>query len=223
MISIIIPTYNEQDKIGHLLQTIANKIGEELEVVVSDGGSTDRTTDIVNGFEKVKLVKSEKGRALQFNNGVKESKGNILFFIHADSELPNQWENKIQNALAQKKCIAGTFYVRFDKEGLMYRLYTRLSKIEKSIFTYGDQGLFVKQEEFNKINGYPLLPIMEDYEIIKSLKKQGMVSKLDTPIITSSRKFVKNGVIFQQLKNIVIVLLYSIGVRPLLLAKWYAK
>ena len=223
LISVIIPTYNEQEMIVRLLNAVSNEIGGELEVIVVDGGSRDKTIELVHKFKKVKLVNSEKGRALQFNNGAKESKGNILFFIHADSQLPHHWKEQIHQTFKNREWLAGTFYLKFDKEGLMYRLYSRLSKIRSSLCTYGDQGLFVKKVVFDALGGYSALPIMEDYDIIKRLKKHGKMIKLDTPITTSSRRFSKNGVVFQQLKNVLTVLFYKANVNPYQLAKWYNK
>ncbi len=223
MISIIIPTYNEQDYIASLLTSILEDIGEDVEVIVVDGGSTDRTVEIVKGYENVKLAQSEKGRAVQMNNGARMSKGEVLFFVHADSKLPELWKEKISQAIHNRRYIAGTFYLKFDITGFWYGLYSRLSRERGLLFTYGDQGLFVERGVYDQIGGYPTLPIMEDYEILNRLKKVGKITKLDAPIITSSRKFSKNGVVLQQLKNIMIVFLYKIGTKPERLARWYNK
>ena len=95
MISIIIPTHNEQDYIGSLLSCISENAGADVEVIVVDGGSEDHTTTIVKEFVGVKLIHSEKGRAIQMNCGAQIGKGDVLFFIHADSQLPNLWQEKI--------------------------------------------------------------------------------------------------------------------------------
>ncbi len=221
MISIIIPSYNEQDHIGALLHSIMDNIENDIEVIVVDGGSSDRTIEVVNEFPKVRLINSEKGRATQLNNGAKESKGDILFFVHADSILPDQWREHILKLFDKQQYIAGTFYLKFDKDGFWYRLYSRFSKIKHALFTFGDQGLFVKKADFDKVGGYPLLPIMEDYQILIHLQRLGKIAKLNSPMTTSSRKFSKNGVVFQETKNVIIVLLYLVGVKPERLAKWY--
>ena len=223
MISVIIPTLNEQDKISTLLSSLSSDINESYEVIVVDGGSEDDTIERIHNFPKVILVNAEKGRAIQFNQGAERSKGDVLFFIHADSKLPSLWKEQIEEVLDHRKKIGGTFYLKFDKEGFWYRLYSRLSKINNALCTYGDQGLFVRRVDFEKIGGYPTISIMEDYEILNQLRKKGRVIKLDSPIITSARKFSKNGVVLQQLKNMAIVLMYILGVRPTRLAKWYNR
>lgn len=221
MISIIIPTYNEQDYIASLLTSISGNIGAEIEVIVVDGGSEDRTITIVEEFKLVKLIHSKKGRAIQMNRGAQISKGDILFFIHADSQLSNLWQEKILKALKDETYVAGSFHLQFDNSGFWYRLYGSLSKFKIRLFTYGDQGLFVHKSAFDQVSGYPILPIMEDYEILSRLNKIGKITKLDVAIITSTRKFVKNGVVLQQFKNVIIVTLYIIGISPRFLARWY--
>jgi len=223
VISVIIPTLNEQDYIGSLLDSLSNEFVDKVEIIVVDGGSSDGTTEIVSHYQEVMLIASEEGRAIQFNFGAQHSKGEILFFIHADSQLPDRWREQIMDIVNQGNCVAGTFYLKFDKEGFWYHLYSRLSRINGSIFTYGDQGLFVRKTEFMEIGGYPSLPIMEDYEILFRMRKVGHVTKLDSPITTSARKFSKNGVVLQQLKNITTVIMYIVGVSPSRLVKWYNR
>lgn len=223
MISIIIPTYNEQDNIVNLLQAISGNLGKYIEVIVVDGGSSDETVSRVADFEHVKLITSEKGRAVQMNRGAKVSTRGVLFFLHADCKLPENWYEAISTAIEEERYVAGSFYLKFDKSGFWYRLYSRLSKIRYALFTYGDQGLFVSKQVFDKIGRYPEIPIMEDYEIMVRLKKEGQIVKLDMPMTTSARKFSKNGVLLQQLKNVMIVLFYSCGISPSRLARWYAR
>jgi len=222
LISIIIPTYNEQENIVSLLQTLTTRIGKQIEVIVVDGGSSDETVLRVADFDQVKLITSEKGRAVQMNRGAQVSTHEVLFFVHADCKLPEYWYASISTAIKNGKYIAGSFYLKLDKSGFWYGLYSRLSKIQHPLFTYGDQGLFVSKNAFEKIGGYPALPIMEDYEMMVRLKKEGQVVKLSTPMTASARKFSKNGVVWQQLKNVMIVLCYSVGVSPARLARWYA-
>jgi len=221
MISVIIPTLNEQDKIGILLGSLLGSIDRSLEVIVVDGGSDDGTLEKIHKFPKIILVKGEKGRANQFNEGARQSNGDILFFVHADSKLPNLWKEQIEAVMDNRKYIGGTFYLKFDKEGFWYHLYSRMSQINNSLCTFGDQGLFVRRTDFEKIGKYPPIPIMEDYEILYRMRQIGKLTKLDSPIITSARKFTKNGAVLQQFKNVLIVILYKIGVRPSKLAKWY--
>jgi rSAM/selenodomain-associated transferase 2 len=221
VLSIIIPTYNEQEFIGSLLNSILADFDDGVEVIVVDGGSQDNTLNIVKEFTNVRALVSVKGRSNQMNEGAKISNGEILFFVHADSHLPLVWKTQILKAMTDPACLAGTFYLKFDQPGFWYDLYSRMSHLKSSLFTYGDQGLFVRKTAFDRSGGFQNIPIMEDYEMLRGLKRIGRLVKLDTAITTSSRKFVKNGVIFQQLKNITIVILYLLGVSPEFLSKWY--
>ena len=221
VISIIIPTYNEQENIKRLLDYLVEFRKDDIELIVVDGGSSDLTVKTVGEYDNVRLIHSQKGRAIQMNAGWKASSGEYLFFLHADSTLPKGWYSAIQLAFRITNCVAGSFYLQFDINGFWFRLYSGLSKIKSPLVTFGDQGLFVKRAVFEQLDGFRELPILEDYDMIKRLRSMGKVIKLDLPMITSARKFQKNGVIYQQLKNISIVLLYKIGISSKRLAGWY--
>jgi hypothetical protein len=117
--------------------------------------------------------------------------------------------------------LAGSFSLRFDYQSPFLRLYARLSRINHILFTYGDQGLFMAQRTFEQVGGFSEIPLMEDVDIQKKLRKIGRFVKIGHPVVTSARRFVSSGIIRQQLINIGLVLLYHAGVSPSRLKRYY--
>jgi rSAM/selenodomain-associated transferase 2 len=221
MISIIIPTLNEELMIGKCLYQFDQYL-ENLEIIVVDGGSTDDTVSIVKSFAKVTLIQeSEKGRGRQMNRGASVAKGDILLFLHADTLLPPGGLGMIDAAMRGQNVVAGSFYLCFDHRGLLLQLYSWLSKINHVLFTYGVQGLFLPRSVFEEIGGFAEMPLMEDVEVQQRLRRIGRFVKLNHCVNTSSRRFLANGIIRQQLVNIVLVLLYFAGVSPARLKRYY--
>lgn len=218
-ISVVIPTLNEEKFIGSLLDQL-QVCTSVAEIIVSDGGSTDTTEHIANQYEKVKYVKAPKGRATQMNAGAAYAKNDFLLFLHADSEVD---VNGIQSIIPtlSNDTQAGSFYLAFDDAGFWLNLYSRISKSDWTIFTYGDQGLFIRKELFDKVNGFREIPIMEDLDIVRRVKRHGKFKKINFPVTTCARRFNKNGVVLQQLKNVGLVSLYYLGVSPVWLSKFY--
>jgi len=221
MISIIIPTLNEEKTIANCLISIRDQ-PESHEIVVVDGGSTDNTAAIVRGFSEVKLLRMiEKGRWRQMNRGAMAAEGQILLFLHADTQLPEGGLGKIKAQMAQTRVVAGSFSLSFDHASPLLRLFARFSRINLSLFTYGDQGLFVTRRTFQYIGGFAEIPLMEDVEIQKRLRRLGRFVKVDQSVVTSSRRFLSSGIVRQQLLNTGLVLLYHAGVSPYRLKRYY--
>ena len=217
-ISVIIPVLNEEETITWLLQDLALQEVDH-EIIVVDGGSTDQTLTVLQRFD-VRVIRSEQGRANQMNVGASMAGGDILWFLHADSRVyKNSMEKIIETC--EKGHQAGTFYLKFDKKGFWYSFYSKMSQINWSIFTYGDQGIFMTKELFISLKGYRSIPIMEDLDLVLRIKRKSKMEKLNLPVITSARRFEKNGVVWQELKNVVLVLLYLIGISPFFLKRYY--
>jgi len=218
MISVIIPVLNEEKHLPNLLNDL-NSIKDQLEIIVVDGGSTDQSINRAAEF-KVKVIKSMSGKAIQMNKAAKVAQNEYLLFLHADSRLPLNSLNALIKEY-RKNLESASFYVSFNVEGFLYRAYSKLSRINHYLFTYGDQGLLVKKQIFESLGGFKEIPIMEDIDFIKRLKKKHTFKKLNYPIITSARRFKEHGAFIQQVKNILLVILFLIGVSPKRLAKYY--
>lgn len=218
-ISVVMPVFNEEKYLEKLLKQLMKF--HLYEIIIVDGGSTDRSIKIASEFSEIKLLFSEKGRAIQMNAGAREASGEILFFIHADSFIDVFAFNKISQVIGTPHVLGGSFYLKFDQDNLWLRFYSRFSRINHSFFTYGDQGLFILRQNFEALGGYPMMDILEDFELQRRIRKNGRFVKLPYPITTSARRYKKNGIISQQLKNIIIVALYLIGIPTSKLVKLY--
>lgn len=223
MISIIIPVLNEASTIGRCLDLLSEHT-EPNEVVVVDGGSKDDSVNIVHNYPAVKSLRTKHaGRGHQMNLGASAAEGDILLFLHADTVLPEGGLMMIRQTLRQKGVVAGSFSLCFDHHNTFLRLYSIFSTINHILFTYGDQGLFVKKHTFFQIGGFAKQPIMEDVEIQRRLRKLGQFLKIKRSVVTSARRFKANGIIRQQIANALLVLLYHIGFGPKKLKRYYSQ
>lgn len=225
MISIIIPTLNEAEKIEGVLSHLLNETDADniSEIIITDGGSTDNTIKIAeNAFAKT-LVITGKSRAAQLNAGAALAKSNILFFLHADSILHPGYSKKIIGAV-NNKYLSGCFRLVFDHDHWFLKANAWFTRFNINAVRFGDQGLFVTKEVFEKSGGYnEKLILMEDQEIIHRLKKFSRFKVLNDSIITSARKYTINGVYKTQGTFYLIWLLYYMGVSQKRLVKLYRK
>jgi rSAM/selenodomain-associated transferase 2 len=220
MISVVIPVLNEEQIIGSCLSSLKEQAGRH-EVVVVDGGSRDGTMDVVSAFPGVKWVRASRGRSTQMNRGADAAVGDILLFLHADTHVPQGGLEKIELLLENKNIIAVSFSLSFDIPSPLLRLYSLFSRINHILFTYGDQGLFMSRHVYNAIGGFQEIPIMEDVEIQKRLRKMGRFVKMRCSVITSARRFLCHGILRQQALNVLLVTLYHLGVEPSRLKDFY--
>lgn len=221
MISVVIPVLNEFRIIRSCLSRLQKETAAH-EILVVDGGSIDGTGDIVETFPNVKILDSPVGRGRQMNLGANAARGNTLLFLHADTHLPPGGLRTIENLLVQQKnVVAGSFSLSFDYPNPFLQLYARFSRINHILFTYGDQGLFMRKHIFKKIGGFREIPIMEDVEIQKRLRRLGRFVKIAQPVKTSARRFLFHGIIKQQILNTALVFMYHGGVSPFKLKRFY--
>lgn len=220
IISIIIPSLNEEEYINQTLTHLISLPGD-FEIIVVDGGSRDGTLAVVKKFIKVKLVSSEKGRGIQMNNGAKIAKGKVLLFLHADTLLPYNAYPSILAFMQNEKNVGGSFYLKLDKDHLLLDFYSWCSKLNMELFTYGDHAIFIRKRIFEQIGGYKKIPLMEDVEIQRRLRMAGRFKKLDSAVTSSSRRFEKTGTIRQLLIDVFLILSFKLGVSPGKLKKFY--
>ncbi|MCI9421794.1 MAG: glycosyltransferase family 2 protein [Dorea sp.] len=190
-VSIIIPVYNEEKTIRKLLRTL-EPVKEKAEILFVDGGSTDRTLSLLP--EEYKVVKGPKGRAWQMNLGAEKSRGNVLFFLHCDSELPKDAIEQIERVM--RKYQVGCFGIAFHSKNIWMKCCQIISnhRIKDRKVMFGDQGIFIRRKLFFEMGGFPKLPIMEDYQFSLTLKEMGVkIGIAKKRIYTSDRRFKEGG------------------------------
>ena len=219
MLSVIIPTLNEEKYIGQLLQTLVKNSFEGLQIIVVDGGSQDDTLKIVKGFHSVICIDARRGRSSQMNIGAKVAENGYLLFLHADTHLKDTLVSSLPRLITKTK--AGAFSMKFDEASTWLKIYAWFTQWNWTAFTYGDQGLLVEKSLFNEIGGFKDISLLEDLDIVQRLKKKVTFTKFKEEIITSARRFKKNGAIRQQLLNVIIVVSFYLGFKPDFLARYY--
>jgi rSAM/selenodomain-associated transferase 2/rSAM/selenodomain-associated transferase 1 len=221
-LSIIIPTLNEEKNISHVLDHLKDL--EHGEVIVADGGSRDRTVFIAEEMG-VKVISSDPGRGEQLNAGAARAKGDILLFLHADSMLPEEYAALVREAMSDPEIVGGAFSVRFQPLLPLLKITQKTIKWRSKIFKlpFGDQALFVRASIFRQLGGFANIPLMEDVEFVKRLRKCGKLAFIPEPVTTSSRLFIRQGVLQTTLKNKIIFFCYYLGISPERLARMYRR
>jgi rSAM/selenodomain-associated transferase 2 len=219
-ISVIIPTLNEAANLAATLEVLRGVAG--VEVVVADGGSRDETVALAEAAG-VRLIFSPPGRARQQNAGAAVATGEVLLFLHADTVLPAGFTAAVRSCLARPGVAAGAFRLGIAGEGWGLRLVERLAnwRSQRLQLPYGDQGLFLRRRTFVEVGGFPEQEIMEDFELIRRLRKMGRVALLGLAVRTSGRRWRKLGVARTTLLNQLIICGYFLGIAPARLAGWY--
>ena len=224
MISIIIPVLNEEAHLGSCIEAVRQN-DASCEIIIVDGGSFDRTIEIAESFQGVKVMKTPKGRGLQMNAGAFSATGDILLFLHADTILEDGWGRAIASAVKDSSLAGGAFTFAIKNPAKKYRAVEQWVKFRCLLFRlpYGDQGIFVKRDVFHKLGGYKNIPLMEDVDLIERMKGQGRIVILDTKALTSERRWGRKGLIYTAVLNQLIMFLYKIGVHPQKLARLYYR
>lgn len=215
-ISIVIPALNEESRIGRLVEELRRLESRRRfihEIIVADGGSTDATRRVSELAGAVVIKCKRKGRAVQMNEGAAKAGGDILYFLHADTVPPKNFDALIVEAISNGAG-AGCFQLRFSNDHPVLRFYGWCTRFKSTLIRFGDQSLFVTAENFRKIGGYDdRLVVMEDQKIVGNLKKQTAFALLDESVQTSARTYEKNGVIRLQFIFTMIVILYYNGAK----------
>lgn len=223
-LSVIIPVFNEAEHIQSTIRRLLSNSNsnELLEVIVVDGGSTDGTADIALS-EGAIVVPSAKGRAAQMNTGAAIAKGEVLYFLHADTMPPVNYLAYINIAL-QMGYNMGCFRLQFDQDHWFLRANTWFTRFNVNSFRFGDQSLFVKKDLFIKAGGYnEKLVVLEDQDLIKRLIKFGKFTVMPADVITSARKYTSNGIYKTQAVYFLIYMLYRFGGSQQYLVTLYKK
>jgi rSAM/selenodomain-associated transferase 2 len=218
-VTVVIPALFDADAASALLATLPAT--PDVEVIVVDGAADPRLEAIVASHRGAFLRRAPAGRARQMNAGAASATGEWLLFLHADSTLAAGWLPAI--ATLDDEVIGGWFPFALDDAAWQARVIERLTawRVKYGHLPYGDQGLFVRRRTFDALGGFRELPLMEDVEFVRRLVRAGRVVELPLPLRTSARRWRRDGWFRRSSKNLLLVTLYFLGVKPERLARWY--
>ncbi len=224
-ISVIIPVLHESDGINKLIAHLLSlPADQEPEIVLVDGDPAGSTLKAVKNGQHIVTAIAPQGRAAQMNRGASVATGGILLFLHADTFLPWNAFELIRTGMAGGRCVAGAFELGILSDRKIFRmteryvaLRTRLTRIP-----FGDQAIFVRKTYFDAIGGYRDIPVMEDVDLMRRIKeKRGLLCLVPGKVMTSPRRWEREGVVRATMRNWMLQLLYSWGVPPDRLARFY--
>ncbi len=218
--SVIIPTLNEEEHIRAAIRSV-RAAALEAEIIVVDGGSTDETATIVRE-EGAAFYLAPRGRGIQLNHGALHSGGDILVFLHADTIVASDLFEILKSSFRNAEVLLGTCTLQFDVAHPLLRFYAACARVKSIFTTFGDQCIVVRKSFLEKVGGFPAWRLFEDVRLLERARVRTRIHTFPSVVITSSRKFVDHGVIRQQIRNALFVLLYVAGVSPHRLAIKYS-
>ncbi len=226
MISVIIPTYNEADSISPTLNALSCARGD-FEVIVADGSSEDGTREVVESMipgypHPLRVITAARHRALQVNAAAEVARGNTFLFLHADIAVPNSALESLQSALHDPSLIGGNFQIIFEGTRWVEHFFTWAYRVRRPFgIYYGDSGVFIRREAFERLEGFKAIPIMDDYEFIRRMERMGHAVCLEPALTVSDRRWRVQGLLPTLVSWVWIQTLYSLGVPARYLARWY--
>jgi len=221
LLSIIIPTLHEAHNLHRLVEPFLATT--DCEVIVADGGSTDGTPELALELG-CRVICGTPGRGRQMNAGAVMARGEVLLFLHADTQLPTSFREEI-NATLATGAIAGAFQFQIDGPGRLYRWIewgTNL-RSRRLQLPYGDQGLFLRASDFFRLNGFRNWPLMEDFEFARRLKREGSIAIAPSAAPTSARRWGNVGAVRNTLLNQMCIALYLCGASSESIARFYSR
>jgi len=224
-ISVIIPVRGEEGRIKKTLHDLrACDGGDQVEIIVVDGDEKGTTCRVINDSDVVAL-RAPRGRGRQMNAGATVAHGDILVFLHADTRLPRDAFESVRRVFRDTECAAGAFDLTIDAPGILFRIIERAATIRSRVtrIPYGDQCHVVRRTVFEQMSGYRDIPIMEDVDFMRRVRKgDGLVAFFGERVITSARRWRKEGIIRCTLRNWFLMILYFMGARPERLSRFYS-
>ncbi|HEX7359033.1 MAG TPA: TIGR04283 family arsenosugar biosynthesis glycosyltransferase [Bryobacteraceae bacterium] len=219
-ISIVVPTLNEEEEIASTIRALETLEGEK-EILIADGGSTDRTVAIGDQLG-VRVVRAARGRGPQMQAAAAEATGDVLWFLHADTRPPAEAIREIENALRAESVVGGNFGLVFDGSSRAARQLTFVYPLLRLLgLCYGDSGIFIRREVYQRIGGFRPLALFEDLDLLRRMRRAGRFVHLRSRIVTSSRRFEQRNFALVWLHWTSLQILYWCGVSPQWLARRY--
>lgn len=219
--SVIIPTINEEENIETQIQYI-KALNGDVEIIVVDGGSSDNTVRLALR-NRVRVLYSKPGRGTQLRVGASEASNEILLFLHADSRLPVDAFQKIRQFFSDSSCLMATFRISFSPTYLLLRVVSLFTKFDTLITRFGDQCIVTRRWFYDHIGGFPEWRLLEDVYLLEKAREYTTIRSMPSMVVSSSRRFKRNGVFRQLVWNAWIILLYLFGWSPDKLAEMYRR
>lgn len=227
MFSVIIPVFEEAERIQACLDRLSRQFPEEaFEVIVVDGEPAGSTLRAIHQRNDMVALASPPGRGRQMNAGVRAASGEILLFLHADTQLPDDAFQEIRRILSDDRYAAGAFTLRFDSRHWAMRVIAVAASWRYRItrYPYGDQAMFTTRAYFDQIGGYREIPIMEDLDLMRRIKQRGdRIGISRSAVLTSARRWETEGIVYSTLRTWLLASLFCLGVPAEKLAAHYRR
>jgi rSAM/selenodomain-associated transferase 2 len=218
-IAVVIPALQEA---GRIEAAIRSASAPGVEVVQADGGIRDGTPARAEAAG-ARVVFSDPGRARQLEAGARAAHADILLFLHADTRLPDGYADQIRDVLQDPDVAGGAFAFRFDERSPALRVVEWGVRVRTALaaLPYGDQGIFVRRQVLDAIGGVPQVPIMEDLDLVRAVRRHGRLARLPAAAVTSARRYRQGGVARTVWRNTVAVAAFVLGIDRDRVASWY--
>jgi rSAM/selenodomain-associated transferase 2 len=223
LVSIIVPVLNESTLILGFLEQL-RAVAPSAEIVVVDGGSDDGTPELSNNLAD-RVLKASRGRARQMNAGARVAHGEVFWFLHADSVIPSNALQEIAKILQEDSNVGGCFRLRLPGGEWIYRVSDSLGNVGVQVFGFalGDHGIFCRRRAFLSAGEFPEIPLMEDAEFYRSLRRCGRMHQLRTAIVGNQRRYEQLGPYRTTIYYVIILMLYLVGARMSTLISVYRR
>jgi rSAM/selenodomain-associated transferase 2 len=222
--SIIIPVLHEAERINDLIGYLRQLDPEKSSEIIVVDGAPEKDTLLAIHDDRITKISTEKGRARQMNAGAFAAKGDILIFLHADTELPLSALRRMNEFISRNEYVGGAFDLGIKSNKRIYRAMAFLGSLRSRLnrIPYGDQAIFIRRNYFNKIGGYKDIPLMEDAELTQRMKRSAKkIVIFHDRVMTSPRRWEEEGLVYCVLRNWTLQILYFFGVSPHKLVKYY--
>jgi hypothetical protein len=222
-IAVVIPALDEADRIEAAISSVRIQ-GEDIEILVVDGGSRDATIERARAAG-ARVLSCEAGRARQLDLGWRAAHGDVILFLHADSRMGDGWQGAVRAALGDSEVVGGAFRLSFEPRTPALRLVEWGARLRAARFgmPYGDQAIFARRGALVAIGGVPRVPLMEDVDLVAALRARGRLVLLDVPVTTSARRHLAGGVLRTALRHALALVGWRLGVDRERLARWLGR